>query len=321
MTTDTKYKQMISSKARNPRVSQIALEMLLLYGKAYISTPFDNLDLEPLMKLGLVEEAPHNWNSLAVDEEHAKSIKALLLADLHRHKVQITSLQFDELIGESNDLRLGTIVALAEQLQPRLEQLFGITSIENSTADKRTASDLFGFGEQLQKAKAKTPQEIELASQLHSTYHHMRNLMEASSQLQAPILTSITNVHKVETNWTGQSFHKNARIAVGIYLHENLLIPKIDTIEDVLRLREDPHIHHFRRKIFSWAEKLQNGELGTEEAIRREIHEANEAIRGLGKWRTISAWTTYVSVGLDVFSLFLGNLPITLMTTTPLGLF
>lgn len=61
--------------------------------------------------------------------------------------------------------------------------------------------------------------------------------------------------------------------------------------------------------------------MGTEEAIRREIHEANETIRGLGKWRTISAWTTYISVGLDVFSLFLGNLPITLMTTTPLGLF
>lgn len=293
--------------------------MLLLYNKAYIGTSFDNVNLEPLMKLGLIEMAPHNWNSMGVDEEHAKSIKGLLLADLRRKKIQITSTQFDTLLGESNDLRLGTIVALAEQLQPHLERLFGITTSETNANDKQSISEAFGFSQQIQKIKEKDPQEIKVAEEIQSSYMHMRNLMEASYELNAPILTNIKRVPEVETNWNIQGLNTQAKIAVAIYMKETLLIPKIDTIEDVLRLRDDPHIRYFREKIFAWARKLQNGEFGTQEAIRREIREANEAIRGLGKWRTISAWTTYISIGLDIFSLFL-SLPVTLLTTTPLGL-
>jgi len=126
-------------------------------------------------------------------------------------------------------------------------------------------------------------------------------------------------VPKVRSNWASHGFDPNTEIAVAIYLKEALLIPQIHTIEDVLRLRNDPNIHYFREKIFSWGDKLRNGEFGSEDTIRREIREANEAIKGLDQWKTISAWTTYISIGLDVLGLLL-NLPLTLISTTPLGL-
>jgi hypothetical protein len=60
------------------------------------------VNLEPLVGLGLVEYMPHTWDRLAVDEDHAKSIKALLLADLRRKNVRITSQQFDDLLHDTS---------------------------------------------------------------------------------------------------------------------------------------------------------------------------------------------------------------------------
>lgn len=120
---DTPYTRQVLAKAHNPMVGQKALEMLLLYDKAYISNWFDNVDLEPLVKLGLLEQAPKTSISRRLDEEHARSIKALLLADLRRGRVKITSKQFDDLLHEANDLSLGNTVALAEKIWPGIARM------------------------------------------------------------------------------------------------------------------------------------------------------------------------------------------------------
>ena len=124
---------------------------------------------------------------------------------------------------------------------------------------------------------------------------------------------------RVKIKQATQAFDVNTQIAVAVYLNEALLIPRIHTVEDVLRLREDHNIRYFREKIFSWSDKLRTGEFSSEEAIRREIREANEAMKKFEKWKTISIWVSYLSIGLDVLGTLL-QLPLTLITTTQLGL-
>jgi hypothetical protein len=317
---DSGYTRDILAKARNPMVGQKALEMLLLYDKAYISDWFDNVDLEPLIKEGLLEQAPNTSISRRLDPEHALSIKALLLADLRRRKVRITPNQFDGLLPEANDMSLGSTVALAERIWPEVARMLGINPDEGEKAvDIPSLSERLGFSKELQIAQKRTPEEIELAEQIRRSYYHMSNLMYASDQLNASVLTNITRVPKVKINQDSQAFNADTQIAVAIYFNEALLIPRIQTVEDVIRLREDHNIRYFREKIFSWSEKLRTGEFSSEDAIRREIREANEAMKKLEKWKTISMWTTYISVGLDVLG-FLLRLPLTLVSTTPLGL-
>ncbi|HWS84894.1 MAG TPA: hypothetical protein VN207_11620 [Ktedonobacteraceae bacterium] len=185
---DSDYTRKIRTKALNPKVGQKALEMLLLYDKAYLGTPFDNMDLEPLVRLGLVEYAPHTWDSLAIEEDHAKSIKALLLADLRRKGFKITSKQFDDILGEANDIHIGTIAVLAERLLPQLEHMLGVT---DTTSDKYSVGEILGLSKQLQAAQKRELTDIKLVEQIQYSYNHMRNLIEASAQLNAPILTNI----------------------------------------------------------------------------------------------------------------------------------
>ena len=113
---DSPYTRQVLAKAYNPNVGQKALEMLLLYDKAYISNWFDNVDLEPLVKLGLLEQTPITSISKQLEVQHAQSIKALLLADLRRRKVHITPKQFDNLLPEADDLSLGDVVLYGKNM-------------------------------------------------------------------------------------------------------------------------------------------------------------------------------------------------------------
>ena len=98
-----------------------------------------------------------------------------------------------------------------------------------------------------------------------------------------------------------------------------LSIPRVQTIDDVLRLRGDSRIRHFRSKIFEWSERLRTGELSSEEAIRSEIKEANAAIEDIGKYRKIGMWLTFLSVPLTVAEMLIG-LPVSAIIATPIGI-
>lgn len=319
ITSESDYTRGILAKARNPKVVQIALEMLLVYDKVYCAPWFDNVDYNPLMKLGLVEPAPTPWLSLNVDVDFARSIKALLLAHMRKKGLKITAIQFDELLPEINDMTMGAIVELAKQLQPAIEKIMRVTH-DNTNDSEESFSPYAMFSEQIKAARKRTPAEIALARGLQGSHQHMKNLIEASRQLNVPTLTNIKRAPKLNRGLPPQVFDPKTEVAVANYLQESLLLPRISSIEDVLRLRHDPHIHHFRAKIFEWSEKLQTGQLGTEEAIRREIRDANEAIKQLGKWKTASMWTTYISIPLDYLG-FLLQLPLTSLITTPIGTF
>lgn len=317
ITFQSDYTTSILKRAWNPAVGQKALEMLLLYDKAYVASWFDNTDAEPLIELGLLEFVESRWNKATIDEDYARSIKALLLADLRRKGVRLTLEQFDDLLPDVNAMYVGNIMILAERLGPSIERIFG--SSQHSSRKQGNEFSLVGeFRDQVEVARRRTPEEFELAQKIQASHRHLRDLLDASAALNVPIFSSIKRVPPVKMQIDLERLEPNARIAVSIYMKESLAIPKIQTVDDVLRLRNDSRIKYFRAKIFEWCEKLRAGEFGSEEAIRTEIREANAAIKDLGKYRTIGMWVTFLSVPLGVAGFLLG-MPPSLAITTPLG--
>jgi hypothetical protein len=116
VTFQSDYVTGILQKARNPTVGIKALEMLLLYDKVYTVDWFDNIDSEQLHRLGILEIVNSQWQKKTIDEEYAKSIKGLLLTDLQRKGVKISSTQFDELLPDVNSLYFGKIAVLAQSM-------------------------------------------------------------------------------------------------------------------------------------------------------------------------------------------------------------
>ncbi len=317
ITFPSDYTTGILNKARNPRVGQKALEMLLLYDKVYTVSWFDNTEFDQLSQLGLLEIVPSTWNQVTVEEEHARSIKGLLLADLERKGFNLTPDQFDILLPDVNAMYLGNVILLAERLQPSLEKIFGSSQSRKRKQDD-SPSLVEMFKDQVEVAQRRTKSDFELGRKIQYSYGHIRNLLEASAQLNVPIFSNIRRVPKVGAGIDKQVFDPNTRLALGIYMKETLTIPKTDTMEDVLRLRNDSRIRNFREKISKWCTKLRAGEIGSEDAIRAEIREANAAIEDIGKYKKIGMWVTFLSVPIGVAE-FLMGLPISLLTVTPLG--
>jgi hypothetical protein len=108
-----------------------------------------------------------------------------------------------------------------------------------------------------------------------------------------------------------------ARRTVRIFFKNLLLVPRIASFDDVLRLREDRRIDAFRKRIFAFAKLLQAGDVSSEDRLKKEIEESNEAVRSLGKYRRASTFMVGISVPVAVAS-FLAHAPLGLITA-PIG--
>jgi hypothetical protein len=174
------------------------------------------------------------------------------------------------------------------------------------------------FSQEVSVARRHPPSDFNLALRIQDSHRQIRDLLETSAALQLPVFSNFRRVPKISAGNPLTAFDSNASVALGIYLNESLSIPKIATLEDVLKLRNDQRIKFFRNKIFQWCEKLRAGNLGSEEEIRREIREANAAIEDIGKYKKVAMWMTFLSVPVGIVELLTG-LPISLLTFTPLG--
>ena len=303
ITFPSDYTSNVLRKARNPVVGQRALEMLLLYDKAYVTSWFDNTDVEQLTELGLLGFVNSEWIERTVDEDYARSIAALLLADLHRKGTRLTQDKFDELLPYVNAMYTGNITILAEQLMPSIRRMFGSPSESSKRDNEPSLTEM--FREEVEIARKHSPADFETAQKIQDSHHHLRNLLEASAHLNMPVFSNLRRVPNLRVGIEARSFDPNARLALSIYMNESLSIPRVQSLEDVLRLRNDSRIKHFRMKIFEWCEKLRTGAVGSEETMRAEIRDANAAIEDIEKYKKIGMWITFLSVPLSVAELLI----------------
>ena len=71
---------------------------------------------------------------------------------------------------------------------------------------------------------------------------------------------------------------------------------QVDSIDDLLRLREKREITTFREVLDNWKEAILNREKNVEKRIRSDIAKANAQLKKLEKWRSVDRWLYYVTL-------------------------
>ena len=72
--------------------------------------------------------------------------------------------------------------------------------------------------------------------------------------------------------------------------------PSVNTIDDVLRLRDHKSITRFRELLFEWCQQLPAGNIQVLNKIKRDIGKANRELRHLEKWKTVDRWLFWVQL-------------------------
>ena len=150
---------------------------------------------------------------------------------------------------------------------------------------------------------------------------HINNLLEFSVEYSLPILTDDVNVPKSSIkeikSLEGVEDVKYNQIALGVFLNEELrpVLPVVNSITDVLRLRKDRRISDFRAKVHEWKIALKEEDMNLDK-IKNEMIDANKKLKTLGNYERVSTWITFVSLPIDI-ALTLSGLPISLVTSLP----
>ena len=98
----------------------------------------------------------------------------------------------------------------------------------------------------------------------------------------------------------------NAYSVFRILLDEIKFLPRLSSVEDVLRLKEDPCINNFRKTISIWSDAINEGDVRQEIEIRKEMKHANEEFKKLKNYKKIGGWITYISLPFIIVDLLLG---------------
>jgi hypothetical protein len=77
-------------------------------------------------------------------------------------------------------------------------------------------------------------------------------------------------------------------------------VPVIESISDVLRLRENKYVSNFRETLWRWSKALKHGEKSDIEKIKKEIRIANKDLRRLEKWQYADNWIFWVEIAASL---------------------
>jgi len=149
---------------------------------------------------------------------------------------------------------------------------------------------------------------------------HLSSLLYFSNYRFSPVLADNIRIRKTAIKVLKQfedrlSEGDYSRIALGVFFEPELrpVLPVVNSIKDVLRLREDRKIKDFRNKIFEWTMILKEGETNLSK-IKREIIETNKKLKTIGKCERVSTWITFLSLPANI-ALTLSGLPISIVTS------
>jgi hypothetical protein len=80
-------------------------------------------------------------------------------------------------------------------------------------------------------------------------------------------------------------------------MHEEIgFAPKVDSLEDVLRLKGNKEIGRFREQLMNWCEALSEGRDGALKRIKKDIRTANLELKNLKKWRKVDTWLFWAQI-------------------------
>lgn len=309
------YLRSLLVRGLNKQLRQEVLWYLLLFNPVYLPPLFDNLTVDRLVKEELIQAYVSTSSSRMdgyrlVDErpEAVFEIRDLLLAELRA-----------EGFREANEPDLERYVEFQRQ-DGRFAKVL-MAREQQRNVKRMLGKDLFSPA-----TVAFLERNEALIDRLHRLQEravHWFTLFRWASELGFSIkakpkgLRISSHSSATTSRATGQgSLPSKAYCAVGIWLKEVEVQPRIGSIDDVLRLRENKFFADFRQIVLRWADLVSTGEAREEEKVRKDIAKASSELKRLSQWKKVGGLITYVSLPLDV-AILISGLPI---VTSPIGL-
>ena len=119
-----------------------------------------------------------------------------------------------------------------------------------------------------------------------------------SSFLQIPYVTSLIDkpVYEYQNIFEPEDISEVYEICCFQMERELKYSPRVETVDDMLKLREDKRIIAFRKAIIQWASMLNEGNKNIQREIKKELIARNADLQKLNKWRKVDKWLFFTSV-------------------------
>lgn len=291
-----------ASRIRRSRFKRKSLELALLFHNVYLHDPFELAMLERLHKEGMVNSwklYPYKDTPLQRGESSDLSVAAFLKPLLLKHLAQLFKRMrpsLKKMRGLTQkyivDLYDFTVLWSAGLHQEAIAGTnFPIMKILEIKEDPVAyIRELFSIGSLTGTMHGFIADVIAMDFEISS----LISLTDMSKEKRIPFATkriiSYKEKHEVE------AAHSAYTLCLLPFQDEVRYAPVVDSVEDLLRLREKEEIDRFREVLNAWGAALLNGEVDLAERIRVDISKANEEIKKLNKWRQVDRWFYYLAL-------------------------
>ncbi|AIM32238.1 hypothetical protein DF16_orf03823 [Bacillus thuringiensis serovar kurstaki str. YBT-1520] len=271
------------------------LELILLFDKVYLNDPCEFAVLEKLKFEGIVRQSRYlndventvDYNDIQLGE----NIKPLLINHLVKHfqkrqphlKEQrgLAKKYVDGLFDFINLWRIGLHEEAVNYTHLPLERLLDTGNpVDYIYSLLKREESYPGFVVDM------LDMEFELSSII--------SLMKMSEEFKVPFISKRVSCTSNETE--GDNMHEVYKLCLVQMKDEIQYIPRIESIDDLLRLREKKEIKRFREVLIEWKNLMNNGDIKLAEKIRSDILKANKEISKLDKWEKVDNWFYYLAV-------------------------
>jgi hypothetical protein len=295
LVTGSKHKRKeivsVAGNAPEPYMEKTMLQMLLLYEKCLCLGARDPTELNFTKvedELGLISFIPVQHITKTFSTVDALALKDILLSEVNVTGSLLTKEDFD----------------IAIQANP-LTEAFDVIEKYKGRDDA-----LKWLSESAPSDNPVLPYGILARNYiLRAQYLLLKEHLEWSDKLQVPLLKAFRydNFGKklaLPDRRTHQRIEdgKCSRLVLGIFFGKTrLVLPKVESLQDVIELRGDKRIVDFRGKIFSWVHDLQDGRVNLKE-IEQEMIDARNNMKTIGKCSKIGTWLTFLSIPVTIAS-------------------
>lgn len=335
------------AKGSAPELRQQVLWDLLLHYPASLS-PFDKISMDGLEKLGLVQgqidSDAHNaaYRTLTASPEAVRGLQQLIHADIvsaHPGSADIAVERFLRLQasrGHAVERRMDS--ALLHMYPTYEEYVSGVSGMFSGCTFSLPGeghNEVSGslFGEQLAAGICREDFEAFKDYAPHCAFvndflasaHRWLALTYFSRStgavMSAKIPRSLATAAAIQPpGGLAKQLQLSAdqgstHAAVRIWMDEVQFAPKLRSIEDVVRLRDDKRINAFRTAMLEWTQALATGIPAEEKRLRKLVGVANKEVAKLEGIEKMSAFFTFASIPLDIL---LGLNPVTSLPITGL---
>jgi len=310
-----------------------ALDHLVLFDRCHLPIELyykDSFGLERLQATGLVEPIDSGfvehvgWAHGKVESEAVKHLfsylRPLLRSEVYRLMKNLGVFEIAEKVAETVDDEMSYYHRrrMSELFCDLLESGWDRSVLE--PIDSLAKLNLWAW---IHASEAKDSVEHLFLSHYVATTSY---LFEQSSVNRWPLAShrfGSKAKSKIQSDWVGVLRADDHLGAYQVFKAtiEGLsgFVPKANTIEDVLRLREDTRVGRFRSRLSEFVQAAQSGDAYAMRDLRGAIQRDSKELGGLDSRKKISKWTTYLSLPVSVIEALTGMPPITGLSIAGVG--